>query len=55
MTEATKKISRDDVLKYLKDIKDELVEDGVYKIALFGSFARDEVDVYSDIDIAIKL
>lgn len=55
MADITKKIDRSDVLEYIKEIKDELVKDGIYKIALFGSYARNEVDIYSDIDIAIKL
>ncbi len=55
MAEIKEKISKDDVLEYMKTIKEELVSDGIAVLALFGSFARDEVDLYSDIDIAIKL
>ena len=42
------------ILSYLKEIKSELNRDGISKIALFGSFARNEQSVYSDIDIAIQ-
>jgi len=42
------------ILNYLKEIKDELKCDGISKVALFGSFAREEATVYSDIDIAIQ-
>lgn len=45
--------TKDNILKYLKELKNELSEDGIVDIALFGSFARDEQTVYSDIDIAI--
>ena len=43
------------ILRYLADIKSELMESGVEKIALFGSFASNRADRYSDIDIAIKI
>ena len=42
------------ILDYLTEIKSELLNDGITKLGLFGSFARDEASVYSDIDIAIK-
>jgi len=42
------------IVNYLREIKTELLQDGIAKIALFGSFARDEAGVYSDIDIAIQ-
>jgi hypothetical protein len=42
------------IVAYLQEIKSELFHDGISKIALFGSFARDEANVYSDIDIAIQ-
>ena len=47
------KANKKTILEYLKEIKSELLSDGIEKIALFGSFARDENSVYSDIDIAI--
>ena len=42
------------IVEYLKEIKEELANDGIATIALFGSFARGEAGVYSDIDIAIQ-
>ena len=41
-------------INYLKEIKAELISDGISKVALFGSFSRDEATLYSDIDIAIQ-
>lgn len=46
--------NRENILSYLKEIKSELFRDGIVSVALFGSFARDEQSVYSDIDIAIQ-
>ncbi len=48
------KITKETILKYLKEIKPELEEYGIEKVALFGSFATGQQNVYSDIDIAIK-
>ena len=42
------------ILQYLKEIKPELENHGIEQLALFGSFAKEEQTVYSDIDIAIK-
>ena len=47
-------IDRSQIITFLKDIKSELADDGISTLGLFGSFARDEAGVYSDIDIAIK-
>ena len=47
---ATKK----EIIIFLTEIKKQLLDDGVSRIALFGSYARDEAGVYSDIDVAIK-
>ena len=46
--------SKESILNYLREIKDELLQDGIVTLGLFGSFARDEQGVYSDIDIAIQ-
>ena len=46
--------SRSSIILFLQDIKDDLSADGISKVGLFGSFARDEAGVYSDIDIAIQ-
>ena len=45
--------TKNNILIYLQEIKHELKNDGIVQIGLFGSFARDEQTVYSDIDIAI--
>lgn len=47
-------IDKMSIVAYLRELKEELLVDGITKIALFGSFARDEANVYSDIDIAIQ-
>lgn len=48
------KVTKEIILHYLKEIKPELEEYGIEKIALFGSFATNQQNVYSDIDIAIQ-
>jgi len=47
-------MQKENILDYLGAIKRELKKDGIEKIGLFGSFARDNADLYSDIDIVIK-
>ena len=42
------------IIDFLQEIKTELLNDGILKLGLFGSFARDENNVYSDIDIVIQ-
>lgn len=46
--------TKEDILHYLQEIKSELQESGIEKIALFGSYANNTENVYSDIDIAIS-
>ena len=46
---------KEDILAYLASIKDELNQYGISKIGLFGSFAKDKANLFSDIDIAIKI
>jgi predicted nucleotidyltransferase len=44
------------ILDYLKAHRDELSKKfGVKKIGLFGSYARDEANSDSDIDIAVEI
>jgi predicted nucleotidyltransferase len=43
------------ILSYLSEIKNDLVQNGIEKIGLFGSFARDKADAFSDVDIVIKI
>jgi predicted nucleotidyltransferase len=42
------------ILDYLQEIKPILDEKHISVVGFFGSFARDEATVYSDIDIAVK-
>ncbi len=46
--------NKQNILKYLKEIKTDLAKNGIFELGLFGSFSRDDENVYSDIDIAIK-
>jgi len=48
------KVTQKIILTYLKELKLELEEHGIEEMALFGSFAHKNENVYSDIDIAIK-
>jgi len=48
------KMTQEKVLVYLKELKAELEDEGIEKVALFGSFATQTQNVYSDIDIAIQ-
>ena len=42
------------ILETLKELKPFFLSKGVVLVALFGSFAKDEITPYSDIDIAIQ-
>ena len=42
------------ILSYLKELKPKLKSKGIKTVALFGSFANDNSNIYSDIDIAIS-
>lgn len=46
--------TKQEIIIFLTDIKKQLLDEGISRIALFGSYARDEAGVYSDIDVAIK-
>ncbi len=49
-------IKREDILNYLSEHKDEFyAKFNITKIALFGSYARDEATEDSDIDILIEI
>ena len=48
------KMTQEKILSFLKELKSELSEEGIEKVALFGSFSTHTQTVYSDIDIAIK-
>ncbi|MGZ8362962.1 MAG: nucleotidyltransferase family protein [Caulobacteraceae bacterium] len=47
-------MTRDDLLKQLRDLKPMLAQRGVEGVALFGSFARDEAGPNSDIDLLVR-
>ncbi|WP_457596953.1 nucleotidyltransferase family protein [Hydrogenimonas sp.] len=47
-------MEREEILSYLSHIKQNLQKEGIEKIGLFGSYAKGEADLYSDIDIVIK-
>ncbi len=46
--------TQENIIHYLKELKQELLEYGITSLALFGSFATNTQTVYSDIDIAIS-
>jgi uncharacterized protein len=48
------KPTKEHILEYLHEIKSELHQSGIVQLGLFGSYARNENTLYSDIDIAIK-
>ena len=48
-------MTKEDILSFLKEHKDELQQKySVTKIGLFGSYAKDEANEQSDIDLAIS-
>lgn len=50
------KMDKEQILAFLREHKDELrARFGVIKMGLVGSYARDEADAESDIDIVVNL
>jgi predicted nucleotidyltransferase len=49
-----KQIDRQEIIEYLQEIKPQLQEAGIDRIGLFGSVAKGEADLLSDIDILIR-
>ena len=45
--------TKENIIVFLADIKKQLSREGISQIGLFGSYSRNEANVYSDIDIAI--
>ena len=45
---------KDEILAILRETKATFEKQGIEKMALFGSFAKGEATLYSDIDVAIK-
>jgi len=48
------KLTKEMIVQGLRELKPELMAQGVAQIALFGSYARGEMTPYSDVDIAIR-
>lgn len=48
------KPTKEHILDYLHELKSELHQAGITQLGLFGSYARGEDTIYSDIDVAIK-
>jgi len=48
-------MQKDHILSYLREVKSELTKNGIEQIGLFGSFAKNNANPSSDIDIAIQL
>ena len=47
-------MTRDDILRILRDHRDDLTRLGVKSLALFGSAARDEATRRSDVDLLVE-
>lgn len=47
-------VRRDDVLRILAEHRAELAELGIGSLALFGSFARGEAGLESDVDLLVE-
>jgi len=48
-----KRVEKNEIITYLRTIKPELEAAGIDRIGLFGSVAKDQDDLLSDIDIMI--
>jgi len=48
-------ISKEYILNILKEVKPKYQKEGIDILGLFGSYAKDTADEFSDIDIAYKL
>ncbi|MGZ8548015.1 MAG: nucleotidyltransferase family protein [Sulfuricurvum sp.] len=48
------KPTQENILEYLHELKFELHQAGITQLGLFGSYARGDQTLYSDIDVAIK-
>ena len=46
--------TQEDILQFLKTLKPKLSKDGIKTLGLFGSFAKNENNRYSDIDIVYE-
>ena len=48
-------LTKKDILSRLSSVKKSYEDDGIEIYALFGSYAKETFDAYSDIDIAYRL
>jgi len=48
-------MKKDEILSYLKEFKDSSQNRLFTEIGLFGSYARNQADAFSDIDVAVKV
>ncbi len=49
-------MTKDEIIEFLKEHKSSFANDfGIKRLALFGSYARDEADKDSDIDILVDM
>ncbi len=47
-------LQKQEILSYLANIKPKLKTDGIVKLGLFGSYAKDRADELSDVDIVLQ-
>jgi hypothetical protein len=48
-------MKKDEILSYLKEFKNSSQNKLFTEIGLFGSYAKNQADIFSDIDIAVKV
>ena len=48
-------MKKDEILNYLKEFKDSSHNKLFIEIGLFGSYAKNQADDFSDIDVAVKV
>ncbi|MEA1917182.1 MAG: nucleotidyltransferase domain-containing protein [Campylobacterota bacterium] len=48
-------LNKNDIVSKLKELKPKYEQEGLILLGLFGSYARDNQNDFSDIDIAYKL
>jgi len=53
--QVTSGVSVDEIFDILKEFKDSSKNRFFSKIGIFGSFARGDDDIYSDVDIVVKV
>ncbi len=48
-------MQKDEILSYLKEFKNSSQDKLFTEIGLFGSYAKNQADIFSDIDITVKV